>query len=511
MPLTLVVLDGWGLSPEVNGNAILSTPTPNFDKLLSIFPYTSLHASSEEVGLSWGEMGNSEVGHLNLGTGRITMQDLPRIDKTIVDGTFFENKELIGAFKYATENNSDVHLLGLFSAGGVHSHLNHLLALLDLAKKHQFTRIFIHIITDGRDTPPKIIIQDLPKLEAKIAEVGFGKIASIMGRYYGMDRDKRWERTEKAYQVLTSDQAPKTADVKTAINQAYQAGKSDEFIEPMMIEGTPRIKKNDAVIFYNFRSDRVRQISDKIIDNLKDVYFVSFTSYGHEPTPLVKVGFFAEKVTNQLAMLLSNNKINQLHIAETEKYPHVTYFFNGGWEVPFAGEERILVPSPKVETYDLKPEMSALELTQKFTEYFTTKKPIFTVLNIANPDMVGHTGNMEATCSAVKTADSCLGQIAATILNSGGDLLVTADHGNAEQMVNSQTGEVDKEHTTNPVPLIIAFQNKKKPPLPIGQDTKIALAAGQPTGVLADITATIIQKLGLQKPLEITGQDLGEI
>jgi len=475
---------------------------------MSIFPYTSLHASGEEVGLAWGEMGNSEVGHLNLGTGRIIMQDLPRIDKTIADGTFFQNKELIRAFNYAKQNNSNVHMIGLFSAGGVHSHLNHLLALMDMAQKQQFNKVFIHIITDGRDTPPKTIQQDLPKLEGKIKEVGFGKIASIMGRFYAMDRDKRIERTEKAFNVLTKEDAPQVANANEGITKAYETGKSDEFIEPAAVTGTPRIKPKDAILFYNYRSDRVRQISDNLIDKVKDIYFVSFTSYGQESTPLVKVAFLAEKVINQLAMILSNSKINQLHIAETEKYAHVTYFFNGGWELPFAGEERILVPSPKVATYDLAPEMSAQIVTEKFIQFYNEKKPQFTVLNIANPDMVGHTGNLDATCKAVVAADSCLGQIAACVLNSGGDLMVTADHGNAEQMINPETHEIDKEHTTNPVPLLLAFQNKKKNPVLVLQDTKIALAAAQPTGVLADITETIINRLGLQKPQEITGQDL---
>ncbi|OGD57369.1 phosphoglycerate mutase (2,3-diphosphoglycerate-independent) [Candidatus Berkelbacteria bacterium RBG_13_40_8] len=507
-PLVLVILDGWGLSPEVSGNAIYSTPTPNFDKLMSLFPITSLHASGEEVGLAWGEMGNSEVGHLNLGTGRVVMQDLPRIDKTIADGTFFKNQELLDAFKFAQANGSNLHLLGLFSAGGVHSHINHLFALLDMAKKQEFSRVFIHLITDGRDTPPQTVLKDLPKLEEKMKSLKIGTIASVMGRYYGMDRDKRWERTEKAFNVLTQANAPKANSALEAINAAYAASKSDEFIEPVAIANTPRIAPKDAVIFYNFRSDRARQISDKIIDK-GGVYFVSFTSYGHEPSPLVKVAFFAEKVTNQLVMLLANNKITQLHIAETEKYPHVTYFFNGGWEEPFAGEERILVPSPKVATYDLRPEMSAKEVMTKFVENFQNKKPQFTVLNFANSDMVGHTGNFEKTCSAVSTVDAALGQISAAVLNSGADLIVTADHGNAEQMVNPQTGEIDKEHTTNPVPLILALNEKvSKNPQAVSVETKIALAASPPTGVLADITTTIVQRMGLGKPQEMTGQSL---
>lgn len=509
-PLVLIILDGWGLSPVTEGNAIFSTPTPNFDKMLSLYPSTSLHASGEEVGLSWGEMGNSEVGHLNLGTGRVIMQDLPRINKTISDGTFFQNAELISAFKFAQENQSNLHLIGLFSAGGVHSHLDHLLALMDLAKKMSFQKIFIHLISDGRDTSPKVILKDLPKLEEKIQEVGFGQIASVMGRFYAMDRDNRWERTEKAFNVLQDPGAPKASSVRMAIDKAYTLGKTDEFIEPMAIEGTNRLSPNDAVIFFNFRSDRSRQLSSKII-GLKNVFFVSFTSYGYEPSPQVKVAFFAEKVLDQLAMRLANSKLSQLHIAETEKYPHVTYFFNGGWEMPFAGEERILVASPKVETYDLKPEMSAPEVTEKLIEYITREKPNFTVLNFANPDMVGHTGNMKAAQAAVSAVDSCLGKIANTLLGQA-DIMVTADHGNAEQMINPQTGEVDKEHTTNPVPLILAFESKIKPnPQPVSIESKIGWAGQPPIGVLADVSATILKRLGLSQPSSITGQSLEEI
>ena len=508
-PIVLVILDGWGLSPDVSGNAIFSTPTPNFDKLLAMFPYTSLHASGEEVGLAWGEMGNSEVGHLNLGTGRVIMQDLPRIDKTISEGTFFTNQDLLEAFKFAQGNQSNVHLIGLFSAGGVHSHLNHLLALLDLSKKVQFGNVFIHLITDGRDTSPKTVLKDLPKLEAKIKEVNLGKIASVMGRYYAMDRDNRLERTQKAYQALTQDNFRALPSAEEAIAAAYAAGKTDEFIDPVAITNTARIAPKDAVIFFNFRSDRARQLSEKII-GVGNLYFVSFTSYGYEPTPLVKVAFFAEKLNDQLASLLANANISQLHIAETEKYAHVTYFFNGGWEEPFRGEERILVPSPKVETYDLAPQMSAAEVAARFMENFTTKKPQFTVLNFANPDMVGHTGNLAATQKAIQVVDEKLGRITEAVLPVG-DLIVTADHGNAEQMINPQTQEIDKEHTTNPVPIILGFNDKKKALQPISLEAKIALAAQEPTGVLADVTATIVKRLNLTKPTVITGQSLEEI
>lgn len=508
-PLVLLILDGFGLSPTLDGNAVYGTPTPNFDALLSQYPFASLHASGEEVGLPWGEMGNSEVGHLNLGTGRVIMQDLARINKTISDGTFFTNPELLKTFEYVAQENSALHLIGLFSSGGVHSHLNHLLALLDLAKKQNCQNVFIHLISDGRDTPPKIILEDLPKLQAKIKELNLGQIASVMGRYWAMDRDERWERTKKALKVLIDPTRPTAPSVEEAVNEAYQNNKTDEFIEPVAIKDTPRIKPQDAVIFLNFRADRSKQLSEKIIE--QGVYFVSFTSYGYEPTPRVNIAFFIDKVSDQLAMVLSKAKLSQLHMAETEKYPHVTYFFNGGWEHAFYEEERIMVPSPKVATYDLKPEMSVEELTTKFTQYFTQKKPVFTVINFANPDMVGHTGNFEATRQAVAAVDQNLGKLAQTVLSAGADLIVTADHGNAEQMINPTTNEPDKEHTTNPVPLILAFQEKKRQGLPVAPETKIALAAQPSIGVLADVTATIINRLALNLPPEISGQSLLEV
>jgi len=510
-PLVLVILDGWGLSPVENGNAILSTPTPNYDKLLSMFPNTLLSASGQEVGLDWGEMGNSEVGHLNLGTGRAVMQDLPRIDRSISDGTFFNNPALNGAFLYAKKNNSKVHLIGLCSAGGIHSHINHLLACIDLAKKQHFSEVYIHIITDGRDTPQKTILTDLRKIQAKINETGIGKIASVIGRYFIMDRDKHVERVQKAYDVLTSENAPKAETPEKAIETSYAAGKSDEFIEPLGIDHTPRVKPGDALIFFNFRSDRLKQISDLLI-KIPKLYFASFTSFGHESTPLVKVAFLPDKVTDQLAMVLSNAKLTQLHIAETEKYAHVTNFFNGGWEAPFSLEERLMIDSPKVATYDLKPEMSAAEITQQFTKYFLNHKPDFTVLNYANADMVGHTGNFKAAQHAITTIDSQLGKLAQQVLNNNGDLMVTADHGNAEEMIDPKTLEIDKNHTTNPVPLLLCFSDRiLSHPQVITTETKIALSSQTPTGVLSDVTATIIKRLNLQQPLEISGQDLAAV
>ncbi len=521
-PLVLVILDGWGLSPEQKGNAILQTPTPNFDQLLSYFPHASLGASGEEVGLSWGEMGNSEVGHLNLGTGRIIMQDLSRINKSIQDGSFFSSSELREAFLRAQKNNSSVHLLGLCSSGGVHSHMNHLFALLDMAKSLNISNIFIHFISDGRDTPPKVALNDLAQLKEKIKTVGIGKIASVGGRYFAMDRDKRWDRVQKAYEVFFAENSPAVVTAEEAIQNAYSSNKTDEFIEPRRIEGTPRIKDKDSIIFFNFRADRAKQISESIYDfdfkgfqrniTLENYYFVSFTSYGHEPSPNVKVAFFAEKVQNQLAKVVADAGMLQLHIAETEKYAHVTYFFNGGEEKPFLNEERILVQSSKVATYDQKPEMSAKEIAQKFSEFLTSKKPGFSVINLANPDMVGHTGVMEAVKIAIATTDQALGQISNVTLSAGASLIITADHGNAEQMINLTTGEVDKEHTTNPVPIILALPERRNPgPTPIDLKYKISYHANSPAGVLADVTATCLEVMGLNKPPEITGQGLKNV
>ena len=519
-PLVLLILDGFGLSPTVQGNAILSVPTPNFDQLLSYFPHALLHASSEEVGLSWGEIGNSEVGHLNLGTGRISMQDLPRIDKTIQDGTFFTNKELLEAYKKVTNRKSNLHLIGLVSAGGVHAHINHLLALLELAAKFPVKNVYLHFIADGRDTPAKVAFNDLKTVEDKFSNLGLGKIATVMGRYFALDRDKHWDRVSQAYEAMFNPGFPKFAKTAAeAIQASYDAGGSDEFIEPTAIEDTPRISDNDSIVFFNYRSDRAKQISDSIINQdfkgfkrskiLQNFYFVSFTSYGHEPSPNVKVAFFAEKVSNPLAKIVADHTFSQLHLAETEKYAHVTYFFNAGEEEPFQGEERILVPSPKVPTYDLKPEMSVAEVTSKFIENFRKKKPLFSVVNFANPDMVGHTGVLEATQKAIIVADQQLGQLSNAVLSAGANLIITADHGNAEQMINPQTGEIDKEHPTNPVPIILAFGEKRsKQPIPIDQNYKMALAAKPPTGALADVTVTCLDILSLPKPREMSGQSL---
>lgn len=521
-PLVLVVLDGWGLNPLYDGNPTLHVATPYFDYLLKNYPHTGLHASGQEVGLSWAEMGNSEVGHLNLGCGRIIMQNLPRINQSIEDKSFFNNPELLSAFEFAKTHHSNIHLIGLASAGGVHSHLNHLLALIDLAKMQNFNRIFLHLITDGRDTPPKAALNDLSIIKAKFNSLGFGKIASVLGRYFAMDRDQRWERTKVAYDCLVNVNSSESTDPDQAIKAAYNQGQSDEFINPLAIKDTPRISDNDAIILFNFRPDRMKQLSTSIIDIdfksfdrhkiLKNIFFVSFTNYGFEPQPQVKVAFFAEKINNQLAKIIAENNLIQFHLAETEKYPHITYFFNGGTEKPFTNEIRSLIPSPKVATYDLSPQMSAKQVTASFEKIFIKNKPVFTVMNFANPDMVGHTGNMEAVKEAIITVDQCLKQVGEKVFSNSGRLLVTADHGNAEQIINPETGEIDKEHTTNPVPLILGIEEKRFRELKtIDLNYKMNYAALEPTGVLADVTSTILDLLGLPIPADMSGRSLKDV
>lgn len=521
-PLVLVILDGFGLSPVDSGNAVLNARTPNLDRLLSLYPHTLLHASGEEVGLEWGEMGNSEVGHLNLGTGRVILQDLARINSSIEDRSFFANQVLMDAFCDVVAKKTNLHIFGLCSRGGVHSSLDHLFALLDMAVKNGVREIYLHAVTDGRDTPPKVALKDLAEVESRLKQLGCGKIASVGGRYFGMDRDNRWDRVAKAYEAMFSEQAPKAKDWQSVIEAAYKSGKSDEFVEPVAIEATERIQEGDTIIFFNYRADRMKQISQTIINpnfqgfsrskTIKKFNFISFTSYGNESSNQVKIAFFPQKVENQLAKIITTSGNKQLHIAETEKYAHVTYFFNGGVEAPFEKEERVMVASPKVATYDLKPEMSAKEVASKFLESYEKFKPLFTVINFANPDMVGHTGNYQATLTAVEVADQALGMVIEKVFLSQGNLVVTADHGNAEQMINPQTGEIDKEHTTNPVPMILATNSRKlATPIEVNKDYKITYATNEPIGVLADVTATIIANLGLSQPMEITGQNIGEL
>ena len=436
--------------------------------------------------------------------GRIVYQELTRITKSIEDGDFFTNEEFIGAIDNCKKNNSKLHILGLLSDGGVHSHIRHLFALLEMAKRRDFEDVYIHCFLDGRDTPPASAEMYIMQLEEKIKEKGVGKIASISGRFYSMDRDKRWERVKKCYDALVNGEANKAGSVISAIESSYQKEVFDEFVEPTLIcnGDTPiaNIEKNDSVIFFNFRPDRAREITRALVDPNFDgfenkdlnLYFVCFTSYD-ETMPNVRIAFKKEPLVNTFGEVISKKGYTQLRIAETEKYAHVTFFFNGGEEKQYKGEDRILVPSPKVETYDMKPEMSAYEVTDKVLEAIKSEKYDSIILNYANPDMVGHTGNLDAAIKAIETIDECVGKVVDAILEKDGTLLITADHGNSEQMIDYKTGEPHTAHTTNPVPLILVSNN---------ENYKIK------SGRLADLAPTLLDLMNIQKPKEMTGESL---
>ena len=500
----LIILDGFGINENENGNAIKIAKTHNIDKLLKQNPNTIIHTSGLDVGLPEGQMGNSEVGHTNIGAGRIIYQDLTKITKSIEEGDFFSNQELVNAIENCKKNGSKLHIFGLLSDGGVHSHVRHLYAILELAKRKDFEDVYVHCFLDGRDTPPASAENYIVELEKKMEEKGVGKIASIMGRFYAMDRDKRWERVQLAYNALVNGEGEKATSAITAIESSYQQEIFDEFVKPTVIvnaEGNPTatITQNDSIIFFNFRPDRAREITRSIVDNefkefekkLLDVYYVCFTNYD-ETMPNVHIAFKKDEIKNTLGEYISNNGLTQLRIAETEKYAHVTFFFNGGEEKQYLGEDRILVPSPKVQTYDLKPEMSAIEVTDKVIEAINSNKYDSIILNYANCDMVGHTGNLEAAIKAVETIDTCIGKVIEAVSNKKGVALITADHGNAEQMIDYKTGEPHTAHTTNPVPLII-----------FGLDS-IKLSEGR----LADLAPTMLDIMGLEKPAEMTGNSL---
>lgn len=515
--IILIILDGFGISSITEGNAVYMAKTPVFDSLLKTYPTTLLHASGQEVGLEFGEMGNSEVGHLNLGTGRVILQDLPRINESIENKSFFQNKELLEACEFVKKNNSTLHFYGLASTGGIHSHLDHFFALLYLAKEQNIKNVAIHLITDGRDTPPKKALEFVKRIDDKIKQFGIGTIASVCGRFYAMDRDKHYDdRTKLAYDLLVEGKGQKFNNAQDAIESGYKNGETDENLTPKIINDKLILKENDALIFYNYRTDRVKQISKALVDpefkdfsrskKIEKLLFVTFTSYGFEPTPMVKIAFFSQENKNPLADVLASNNLTQLHIAETEKYAHVTYFFNGGQEKPFKNENRILVSSPRVTSYDQKPEMSAKEIASKFIGYFKSKKPRFTIINFANPDMVGHTGNLKATIKAIEIVDNCLKEILANISLENNQILITADHGNAEQMINPETHDIDKEHTTNPVPFIIVGSKKQT-----SNYDKLTLATLQPTAVLSDISTTILDFLSLKKSGAMTGQSLKDL
>lgn len=503
-PVALIVLDGWGIGNEYEGNAISVANIPNYKKLEENYPSTLIHASGEYVGLPEGQMGNSEVGHLNIGAGRIVYQELTRITKAIRNEEFYKKEEFLKAIKNAKENNSKLHLMGLLSDGGVHSHNKHLYALLKLAKKNDLKDVYVHCFLDGRDVPPTSAKKYLEELEEKIDEIGVGEIATISGRYYAMDRDKRWERTKLSYDALTLGQGMEGGTSTEIINRAYSDNETDEFVKPSVItkNGKPvaTIDNNDSIIFINFRPDRARQLTRSFVDkemqeferNKKvNVFFVCMTQYD-KTIEDVEVAYKPQKYTNTLGEYISNQGLKQLRIAETEKYAHVTFFFNGGVEKPNEGEDRVLIPSPKVATYDLQPEMNAYEVKDEVTKLIKENKYDFIVLNFANPDMLGHTGDIQATIKALETVDSCLGEVIDAINKANGVALITADHGNAEEMLDKETGKTVTAHTTNQVPLIL-----------VGEEN-----ATLREGILADIAPTILDILELNIPQEMTGKSL---
>jgi 2,3-bisphosphoglycerate-independent phosphoglycerate mutase len=478
-----VILDGWGIAPPSPGNALELADTPVFDDLWARCPHTTLQASGQAVGLPDGQMGNSEVGHLTIGSGRVLFQDLVRVNRAIADGSLYVNEPLTAAFDRARERGGDVHLLGLVSYGGVHSHIDHLRALLELAQRRGMAeRTWIHAFTDGRDVSPTSAVRDL-------AELPVARIATVSGRYYAMDRDQRWERTERALRAIVAGDGDTAADPVAAVQASYDRAITDEFIEPVALLGRPRLRpETDSAVFFNFRPDRARQLSRRLVELETDL--TTMTRYAEDLD--VPVAFSEQAVRDTLAEVLSARGLRQLHVAETEKYAHVTYFFNGGIETEWPGEDRILVPSPRdVPSYDHKPEMSAVQLTDLFVETIGDGYA-FAVVNFANPDMVGHTGVIPAVVRAVETADACLGRVVDAVTALGGVCLVTADHGNAEKMLEDDGVSPHTAHTTNPVPLVLTHPEMR-------------LRDG---GELSDLAPTVLDLLGLEKPAAMSGSSL---
>lgn len=506
-PVMLMILDGWGIRQEKEGNAIAGASTPYYDSLLNTYPNTALSASGEDVGLPEGQMGNSEVGHLNIGAGRIVYQEFTRISKAIREGEFFENEALLSAMANVREKGTALHLIGLLSDGGVHSHITHLFALLDMAKEQGIERVYVHALLDGRDVPPANAREYIDSLETKLKELGAGAIATVMGRFYAMDRDKRWERVETAYNAMVFGEGQLATLASGAVARAYEAGDTDEFVKPTVIiketgEPVATVKDGDSVIFYNFRPDRAREITRAFVDEdfsgferkpgYPKVFYVCLTQY--DKTIDAAVAFKPQVLSNTLGEYLSKKGIKQLRIAETEKYAHVTFFFNGGVEPPNPGEERILIPSPKVATYDLKPEMSAYEVTEAVLKEIREDKFDVIVLNFANPDMVGHTGVEPAAVKAVETIDDCMSKVVEAVKEKGGIVLISADHGNVEQMTDPNNHQPFTAHTTGPVPLVYVDEQNKSVQLEPGR--------------LEDIAPTMLILLGLEKPEEMTGRSL---
>ncbi|KIL37661.1 phosphoglyceromutase [Cohnella kolymensis] len=504
-PVALIILDGFGLRESIHGNAVAQANKPNFDRYWNTFPHTTLTACGEAVGLPGGQMGNSEVGHLNIGAGRIVYQDLTRISKSIRDQEFFDNQTLVDAVRHAKNNNKKLHLYGLLSDGGVHSHIAHLFALLELAKKEEFDDVYIHAFLDGRDVSPDSAVGYLQQLQSTIDQLGVGRIATVQGRYYAMDRDKRWERTEKSYRAMVYGEGPAYRDPVQAVKESYEKSVYDEFVMPTVIVGGDSkpvglVESEDSVIFFNFRPDRAIQLSNVFTNEdfrgfdrgphfPKNLYFVCMTLFAESVG-----GFVAYKpkdLDNTLGEVLVQQGKKQLRIAETEKYPHVTFFFSGGRDVQLEGETRVLINSPKVATYDLKPEMSAYEVADAAVREIETGGHDAIILNFANPDMVGHSGMLEPTIKAVEATDECLGKVVDAVLAQGGVCVIMADHGNADMVIDDE-GRPFTAHTTNPVPCIVTAEGRK-------------LREG---GILADVAPTILSLMELPKPEQMTGKSL---
>ncbi len=505
-PVVLMILDGFGIRDQLKGNAVKMAQLPHYDKLKETWPATQLQASGLAVGLPEGQMGNSEVGHLNIGAGRVVYQELTRISKAIETGEFFDNDALLSAIKHVNEHDQTLHLMGLISDGGVHSHLEHVYGLLEMAAKYNVKHVAVHCFLDGRDTPPQSALDYIQALEGKMKALDTGRIATVSGRYYAMDRDKRWDRVKLAYDALVTGEGLQANTAGEAVTQSYERGENDEFVLPTVIgndtTGQYLVKEEDAVIFFNFRPDRAREMTRALLDEVFDGFhrpkgafpltYVTMTQYDKNISG-TRVAFPPQTFENTLGETVSLQGGTQLRIAETEKYAHVTYFFNGGREEPFPGEERIMVPSPKVATYDLMPEMSANEVTDALLEKLDKKDLHLVVLNYANPDMVGHTGIMEAVVKALETVDANMQRVVEKVLQLSGSLLITSDHGNAEELFNEITGEPVTAHTTNPVPLLL-----------VGMEG-YQLGDG---GRLCDLAPTLLEMMGMKKPEEMTGRSL---
>ncbi|XOU94717.1 MAG: 2,3-bisphosphoglycerate-independent phosphoglycerate mutase [Candidatus Kerfeldbacteria bacterium] len=520
-PVMLIILDGWGIAPKAPSNPIGTAETPNIDSLIDNYPTLAVQASGEAVGLPWGEMGNSEVGHLNLGAGRIMYQNLPRISKSIAEKSFYKKEAFLHAAKHVKKNKSAIHLMGLVGVGSIHASVDHLYGLMEFCAQQKISKVYLHLFLDGRDSPKDSAAAVVGKIIDKIEEIKVGEIASLTGRFFAMDRDNRWKREEKTYNsIVNGDAEYYDEDPISAIKASYKRKVYDEEFEPTII-GTKEkpvglVQDKDAVIFFNFRPDRARQLTSAFTlpgfdkfdrpEYMKNLFFATMTQYDKDLP--VEIAFLPENIEYPIARVISESKLKQLHISETEKYAHVTYFFNGGQEKPFTGQENVIIPSPAVPSYDKQPEMSASKLTDRLIKEIKSEKFDFIVANYANADMVGHTGNIKATIKGIEAVDECIGRVTKEVLEKDGLVFITADHGNAEEMTNMQTGAMDKEHSVNPVP-VIAVGNKWKGNTPF-KDIIVDhdLSMLQPTGILSDIPVTILIHMGLKPAVGMTGNDL---